>query len=170
MANLLCAWTLVCSCVADNQRFNQTVWAYGISNIISYHAINRWCSSLLVVIISEGGMIRLEPSLSSNFSIRSFRAYPLIEIRQTVPYRAIRADSISINSILPPSCCALLNSDIFCLNGPCSKSESRHVFSIRVVRGNSVSVNRTLPLLIIVPYCCAYCVSSMSSLVWSGLV
>ena len=30
---------------------------------------------------------------SSNFSIRAFRAYPLIEIRQTVPCRAIRGKS-----------------------------------------------------------------------------
>ena len=41
------------------------------------------------------------------FSIRAFRAYPLSEIRQTVPVeqleasRAIRADSISVSSTLP---------------------------------------------------------------------
>ena len=54
---------------------------------------------------SEGGMIRLETLISlrflnSNFSssslsIRAFRAYPLIEIRQTVPRRAIRGISQS---------------------------------------------------------------------------
>ena len=50
-----------------------------------------------------GGTIRLEPLIelkslnsslsSSNFSIRAFRAYPLIEIRQTAPCRAIRGKS-----------------------------------------------------------------------------
>ena len=40
---------------------------------------------------------------SSNFSIRAFRAYPLVEIRQTVPCRAIRGDGISVKSTLPPS-------------------------------------------------------------------
>ena len=39
---------------------------------------------------------------SSNFSIRVFRADPLVEIRQAVPCRAIRGDSISVNSTLPP--------------------------------------------------------------------
>ena len=62
---------------------------------------------------SEGGMIRLETlnelnyvnsSISnSNFSIRAFRAYPLIGIRRTVPCRAIRGNIISVNSTLPPS-------------------------------------------------------------------
>ena len=42
-------------------------------------------------------------SLSSNFSIRAFRAYPLVEIGQTVPCRAIRGNNISVNSTLPPS-------------------------------------------------------------------
>ena len=48
---------------------------------------------------SEGGMIRLEtlkPSSSSSFSVRVFRAYPLVEIRQTVPCQAIRGSSISV--------------------------------------------------------------------------
>ena len=40
---------------------------------------------------------------STRLWIRAFRAYPLIEIRQTAPCRAIRGNSISINSILPPS-------------------------------------------------------------------
>ena len=34
---------------------------------------------------------------------RAFRAYPLIEIRQTVPCRAIRGNSVSVNRTLPPS-------------------------------------------------------------------
>ena len=63
----------------------------------------------------EGGMIRLETLIelkcldsrfsSSNFPIRVFRAYPLIEIRQTVPCRAsraIRGSSISVSSTRPP--------------------------------------------------------------------
>ena len=34
---------------------------------------------------------------SSNFSIRAFRAHPVVEIRQTVPCRAIRGNGISVN-------------------------------------------------------------------------
>ena len=62
---------------------------------------------------SEGGMIRLEALIelkfldsrcsSSTLSIRAVRAYPLIEIRQAAPCRAIRGNSISVNSTLPPS-------------------------------------------------------------------
>ena len=51
---------------------------------------------------SEGGWCGWKPSSSSNCSHRVFRAYPLIEIRQTVPCRAIRGKSISVNSTLPP--------------------------------------------------------------------
>ena len=40
---------------------------------------------------------------SSNLSILYFRAYPLREIKQTVPCRAIRGNSISVNSTLPTS-------------------------------------------------------------------
>ena len=60
---------------------------------------------------SEGGMIWLEALIelkfinsirsSSNLSIRAFRSYPLIEIRQAVLCRAIRGDSISVNSKPP---------------------------------------------------------------------
>ena len=39
---------------------------------------------------------------SSNSSIRCFRARPLIAIGQTSIYRAIRGNSISVNSTLPP--------------------------------------------------------------------
>ena len=42
-----------------------------------------------------------KPSSSSNFSIRVFRAYPPVETRQTVPCRAIRGNSISVNGTLP---------------------------------------------------------------------
>ena len=48
----------------------------------------------------EGGMIRSETSSSSNLSSRAIRAYPLIEIRQAVPCRAIRGNSISANGTL----------------------------------------------------------------------
>ena len=42
---------------------------------------------------------------SELFDIFLFRAFrdPLVEIRQTAPCRAIRGDSVSVNSILPPS-------------------------------------------------------------------
>ena len=58
-----------------------------------------------------GAQLRLELRFlnssfsSSRFSIRAFRAYPLIEGIQTILYRAIRGKSISVNSTLP-----LLNS------------------------------------------------------------
>ena len=55
-------------------------------------------SSALLGRGSEGGMIGLE----LKFSIRAFRACPLVEIRQAVPCRAIRGNSISVNSTLPP--------------------------------------------------------------------
>ena len=57
---------------------------------------------------SGGGMMRSETLIELNFldssfsssnpSIRAFRAYPLIEIRQAVPCRAVRGTSISVNS------------------------------------------------------------------------
>ena len=43
-------------------------------------------------------MMRWKPSSNSTFSIRAFRAYPPVEIRQTVSCRAIRAERISVNS------------------------------------------------------------------------
>ena len=56
-------------------------------------------------------MIRLESLIelkclnssfsSSNVSIQAFRAYPLIEIGQAVPCRAIRGNGISVNSTPP---------------------------------------------------------------------
>ena len=48
------------------------------------------------------GMIRLETLIELNFLIRAFRAYPLIEIRQAIPCRAIRGNDISVNGTLPP--------------------------------------------------------------------
>ena len=39
----------------------------------------------------KGGWYGWKPSSSSNFSHRAFRAVCLIEFRQTIPYRAIRA-------------------------------------------------------------------------------
>ena len=57
----------------------------------------RQCSS-----IRKGGWYGWEPSSSSNLSIRVFRAYPLSELSQTVPRRAIRGSSISVSSTLPP--------------------------------------------------------------------
>ena len=40
-----------------------------------------------------------------NFSIRVVEAYPLIEIRQAGPHRAIRGNNISVNSTLSPLKC-----------------------------------------------------------------
>ena len=59
-------------------------------------------TSYRVAKYSEGGRHGWKPSSSLNLSIRVFRAYPLIDIRQTVPCRAIRGNSSSANSTLPP--------------------------------------------------------------------
>ena len=66
----------------------------------------------IALIIGKGEMIRLGALIdlkslnssfsSSNLSIRVVRAYPLIEIRLTILCRAIRGNSISVNST-PPS-------------------------------------------------------------------
>ena len=49
-------------------------------------------------------MIRLETLIELKFlNSIYFRAYPLIEIGQAIPCRAIRGISISVSSTLPPS-------------------------------------------------------------------
>ena len=54
--------------------------------------------------LSEGRMLRLETLIELEFLNSSFSSLLyLIGIRQTIIYRALRADSISINSALPPS-------------------------------------------------------------------
>ena len=67
--------------------------------------------------LPKGGWDGWKPSSSSNFSNRAFRAriyklysfeFPLVETRQTVPCRAIRGNSISVNSTLPPLSCTHL--------------------------------------------------------------
>ena len=52
--------------------------------------------------IRKGGWCGWKPSSSSDLSIRVVRAYPLFEVRQTVPCRAIRGSSISVDSAPPP--------------------------------------------------------------------
>ena len=53
--------------------------------------------------VRKGGWYGWKPSSSSNFSIRAFRVYVLTEIRQALLCRALRAESISVDSILPTS-------------------------------------------------------------------
>ena len=50
----------------------------------------------------KGEMIRCETLIELKYLNSSFWAYPLIEIRQTAPCRAIRGSSISVSSALPP--------------------------------------------------------------------
>ena len=84
----------------------------------TWRTATRWStsptrSSRLGFLRTAGGMTRLEALIelkfinsslsSSNFEIRAFRAYPLVEVRQTAPCRAIRGNGISVNSTLPPS-------------------------------------------------------------------
>ena len=82
-----------------------------------------------MLIFSEGGMIRLETLIELKPQFENFELV-LIEIRQTVPCRAIRGDSISVNSALPPL-----------LKGT---SVLKCMFLCRAIRGNSISVN-TVP-------------------------
>ena len=51
-------------------------------------------------IIRKGGVIRSETLIELEFLDSSFSSYPVIEIRQTAPCRAIRGNSISVNSTL----------------------------------------------------------------------
>ena len=56
----------------------------------------------LVQAFGRGDDTVWKPSSSSNLYIQAFRAYPLVEIRQTAPSRAIRGSSISVSSTLHP--------------------------------------------------------------------
>ena len=67
---------------------------------MSAWAILLWFISSLRRADRKGGWHGWEPSSRSNCSIRAYR---LIEIRYTVPCRAIRGNSISVNGTLPPS-------------------------------------------------------------------
>ena len=53
--------------------------------------------------VRKGGGYGWKPSSSSNLSVRAFRAYPLVEIGQAAPCRAIRGNSTSVSSNPPPS-------------------------------------------------------------------
>ena len=63
------------------------------------------CLSGFDVPLSEGGMLKfIDSSFSSaNFSNLFVRAYPLVEIRQVAPCRAMQGESTSVNSTPPPS-------------------------------------------------------------------
>ena len=60
-------------------------------------SLSYWSDNIWKVWIGRG-WYGWKPSSSSNWSIRAFRAYPLIEIRPNVPCRTIRGSSISVNS------------------------------------------------------------------------
>ena len=85
------------------------VWVQSRINksIIIVHSLQK-CTLIAVawtwtIVFRNGEWYGWKPSWSSNFSIRALRAYPvIIEITQTVPCRAIRGNSISVNSTLPP--------------------------------------------------------------------
>ena len=76
----------------------------GPENADLYVALCEHASRLQIVLRVENfAAYGWEPSSNSNLSIRVVRAYPLIETRQTAPCRAIRGNSISVNTTLPPS-------------------------------------------------------------------
>ena len=60
------------------------------------------CPHNVVLVGSEGGMIRLETLIELKFLNSSFSSCSPIEMRQTARCRAIRGNSISVNSTLPP--------------------------------------------------------------------
>ena len=63
--------------------------------------------------VQKGGWHAWKPSSSANLSIRAFRAVPLVDTRQAILYRAVRGNSISIGSILPPSSFSYVQTSIF---------------------------------------------------------
>ena len=90
----------------------------------------------------KGGRYGWKPSSSSSFSTRAsraFRAYPLVEIRQAVPRRAIRGNSISVNSTLPPLIGGFIGDDVFLV--------ARRVFNISFA--TSVFLSRGLGAFVI---------------------
>ena len=56
----------------------------------------------LLTIFRKGDDTIGNPYRTQISHIRYFGAYPLIEIRQSVPYRAIRGNSISVSSTFLP--------------------------------------------------------------------
>ena len=64
------------------------LWLVLLWNVLMYSS---------TILSSEGGMIRLE-TLAELEILSAFRAYPLIETRQAVSCRAIRGNSISVDS------------------------------------------------------------------------
>ena len=91
--------------VKPNTRNKQTTKPHMTRYLVENRCAPGKCGpSKLAHLHSKGGMIWLETLIELNcLSNRSCRAYPLIEIKQTVPCRAIRGDGISVNSTLPPS-------------------------------------------------------------------
>ena len=88
-------------------------------------------------------------SSSSNLLIRVVRAYPLIEIRQTAPCRAVRGNGISVNSTLPPSyrCLLLLVPIIIDSISVISSPAIQQTFSIIVIV-SSISYYFSSPTII----------------------
>ena len=87
---------------------------------------------------SEVGMIRLETLIELKIL-----NYPLIKVRQTVLHRAIRGNSISVNSTLPPSLLRPVNSDRF---------------AVLLVKDTSYIMMYTIILISICYYSRVYCV------------
>ena len=87
--------------------------------------------------VRKGGCCGWEPSSSSNFSIRVFRAYPLIEIRQAVPCRAIRGNS-NLSQQYPPPLLVLprthTTSQVFRSRWPNPYRSLQPFFILRIVR------------------------------------
>ena len=66
-----------------------------------YENPGGWTKFGRVLYRLDGGLIRLETLNELKFLNSSLSSFSSIEIRQTVPCRAIRGSSISVNSILP---------------------------------------------------------------------
>ena len=71
-------------------------------------------ASLGVLLFGSGDDAVGNPHRAQLVPFELFELYPLIESRQAVPCRAIRGDSISVNSTLPP----LQHQEIMGFGGP----------------------------------------------------
>ena len=65
-------------------------------------AVHDGRARLGVAILGRGDDTVESPRRAQVLSVRAFRAYPLFEVRQIVPCRAVRGNSISVNSTIPP--------------------------------------------------------------------
>ena len=103
------------------------IYMYTYTYIHTYTHVQCSAWARLVQHSSQGGIIRLEAHIelnihnsscsSSDLSIRAFRSYPLVEIKQSAPCRAIRGKSSdSRQEYLSQSSTPQINVYIHCIS------------------------------------------------------